>query len=382
VYKQTKRLTLSALAIALIACSLVLIKPTFLSAYSQSSINTSSIVPLISTRGHLDRELGVLIKGHNESDYSSFNVPGLQSGICPDEIVIIIHGWGQNEIQAKERFDRVTMSLKHNNYNFPIIGFSWDADTTAQQVKAGWTVANLIAKENGPKLAKFIIDFMNKCTAESNSKVRIVAHSLGSRVVLSSLDSLHNNKDWNKNFTLTSVHLMGAAVDNEEIAMEPSYIVGNVAIVNNTLEWYDVYGIKSTYGNVIGNEVSKFYNLFDPKDKTLSQVYGNIEHDNALGLNGAQLNVTRPSNYDQIDVQNQIVPLCDADGDNKADWPLQKGAKIETGDNHAGYFGFINATTKQLESDGAMDIVVSNWNGTTVKGTQQSTSSKVCNSTY
>ena len=59
---------------------------------------------------------------------------------------------------------------------------------------------------------------MGKC---SDSKVRLVAHSLGSRVVLSSLDSLNNNQEWkNKNFTITSVHLLGAAFSHQEVSKD------------------------------------------------------------------------------------------------------------------------------------------------------------------
>ena len=63
--------------------------------------------------------------------------------------------------------------------------------------------------------------------------------------------------------------LMGAAVDDEEVSKNHSYILKNPAIVNNKEEWYDVYGIKSAYGKTIENVTSQFYNLFDPKDKAL-----------------------------------------------------------------------------------------------------------------
>jgi hypothetical protein len=42
---------------------------------------------------------------------------------------------------------------------------------------------------------------------------------MGTRVLLSGLDSLYRNQEWNnKNFKIASAHVMGAAVDNEEIA--------------------------------------------------------------------------------------------------------------------------------------------------------------------
>ena len=51
----------------------------------------------------------------------------------------------------------------------------------------------------------------------------MIAHSVGSRIILSALDSLHQNTIWNNitnNFKIESVDLMGAAVDNEEVSME------------------------------------------------------------------------------------------------------------------------------------------------------------------
>jgi esterase/lipase superfamily enzyme len=79
----------------------------------------------------------------------------------------------------------------------------------------GWGIAEIIAKKNGPKLAHFIFDLKDNCP---NTDIRLIAHSLGARLVLSALNSLHNeNQEWNnKNFKVASVHLMGAAVDDEE----------------------------------------------------------------------------------------------------------------------------------------------------------------------
>jgi hypothetical protein len=162
------------------------------------------------------------------------------------------------------------MSLQYNNYRMPIVGFSWDSNTGLHWVNAGWTVANLIAKENGPKLAQFIIDFMTNC---AYSNIRIIAHSLGSRDSLSALDSLKSNQKWNNvGFKISSVHLVGAAMDDEEISNDPTYIVNHPSIVNNTLEWYDIYGIKSSYGKAIESQVENFYNSFNPRDRTLSSI--------------------------------------------------------------------------------------------------------------
>jgi len=320
---------------------------------------TTSHTPFISTRSHFSLANGMLLTNRTETDYdSNNNIPGLSNETCPNEIAIVVHGWGLDKNMAIERFDRAKMSLEHNNYSEPIIGFSWDANTT-------WTIAKSIAKDNGPKLAQFISDYKNKCQA---TEIRLIAHSLGSRTVLSALDALHNNQKWkSEKFKVTSVHLMGAAVDDEEISKDLSYILKSPAIVKDMSEWYDVYGIKSAYGKVIENVTSKFYNLFDPKDKALIRLYTMDENDNALGLKGRQEGITAPSNYNQTDVQDQILPLDDADGDGKCDLALIKNETVEKGDNHAGYFGFTNMTNnkKVFIGDGAMDVVVSNWRNST-----------------
>ena len=209
----------------------------------------------VSTRGHFDNMTGELLQGHNKTDYAASEIPGLQSEVCPNEIAIIVHGWSLNQSQADERFVRANMSLDHNKYqnnNNTVVGFSWDANLNNKN----WSLAKFIAKDNGPKLAQFILDFKIQCP---DTEVRLVSHSLGARVVLSTLDSLYNNQKWNnETFKVTSVTVMGAAVDDEEVSKDLSYILKNPAIVKNMSEWYDVFGIKSAYGKAIENVTSIF----------------------------------------------------------------------------------------------------------------------------
>ena len=66
---------------------------------------------------------------------------------------------------------------------------------------------------------------------------------MGARVTLSTLESLYKNQEWNnKNFKIASVHLMGAAVDDEEATKSPSYITADPSVLLNINEWYDAYG--------------------------------------------------------------------------------------------------------------------------------------------
>ena len=153
---------------------------------------------------------------------------------------------------AIEVADRVRLSLNSLGYTFPVIGFSWDSDTDLSE--NGWRNAEIIAKENGPKLAQFTVDIKERCP---QTTIRIIAHSLGARMVLSSLDSLHNNQVWNNNnFQISSVHLMGAALDDDEVSKDASDVTS-------------LGGIKSAYDKAIEDEVLKFYNLVNEEDDVL-----------------------------------------------------------------------------------------------------------------
>jgi pimeloyl-ACP methyl ester carboxylesterase len=347
-------------------------------AEGQTTTTATGSPPLVSTRGNFNLGTGELLQGHNSTDYMAMNVPGLQSSQCPKEMVVLVHGiwvggriyiYGVNAVEdSSEIFDRARMSLAHNHYTNPLVGFSWDSNTKISIDGSGWNIGKLIAKHNGPKLAQFILDYMNTCKQRNqDTKIRLIGHSMGARVILSTLESLDSNQQWNRNnFKIASIHLLGAAVDDEEVSKNILYIDNNQTILNNMSEWYDVYGIKSAYGKVIEDEVSRFYNLFDPKDMGLTLIYVKDEHDNALGLKGAQTGISLPSNYNQTDVQSEIPPLCDADGDGRPDYPFKPGSELGIGDNHPGYMGFRDPTNHNiLLDDGAMNVVVSNWNNST-----------------
>jgi hypothetical protein len=226
-------------------------------------------------------------QGVNGGAYGRYQLLDIKNlyGTCPAEVAVVVHGWYLNEDQAKERFDRVKLSLENNSYYIPVVGFSWPSDTP-------WVAAKFVAKENGPKLANFTLELMETCKQEHNKhvKIRLIGHSLGARVILSSLDSLHKDPLWIRSgFKIASVHLLGAAVDNEEVSKDPQDILSDQTNWGTT---------KSDYGQAIEKEVVNFYNLYNPKDKVLGpnsinpfspfQIYPSFEGDLALGQNGSQ----------------------------------------------------------------------------------------------
>lgn len=242
---------------------------------------------------------------------------------CPNKVAIYIHGYNRNDSEAKEEFNRIQTSLNYNNYRIPLVGFSWDS-------KVLWEKAKINAKENGLKLADYIISFHNKCP---NTKIHLIAHSLGASVVDNALVILDKNTKW-KNSKIASVHLLGAAINN-------------TLIENNTY-----------LGNATENIVEKFYNLYDPEDDGLK--VNQLENSHPLGLVGAQkMNV--PSNYNQENVAYEILPFSDADGDGNIEECFEDINLVKVwGDNHCGYIGFRQPFSSSLLDDGAMNIVVDN----------------------
>jgi hypothetical protein len=360
--------------------SLLLTAQAFENAFGETT-KEYVIEPLVSTRGNFNLTTGKLISEHSPIEYNASHIPGLQKDTCPSDskvkdlekgIIIYIHGYLVNgntlgSEDASEIFDRVRKSINNNNnnYSIPNIGFNWDSEIASNKEKA-WEIAKDVAKSNGLKLAQFILDFKNKCPT---SDIRIIAHSLGSKIVLSSLDILNKNQEWNnKDFNITSVHLLGAAVDNEEISTNPFDIVKDPTngYKINLFELESpvtLNGTKYAFGNAIENEVINFTNLYSSNDDSLEWFYPIAEkNDSALGQSGAEKNIRLPHNYKEINVTEHIEPLCNANGHNSCDFPYNAilGATAGIGDNHFGYIGFRN-TNNKIIYDGALDVVVSDW---------------------
>ena len=257
--------------------------------------------------------------------------------MCPSqkEIAIYVHGAWTNKASANEQFNRTAISLATNNYAIPLIGFSWDSNTPFNE--DGWKTAKTIAEKNGLKLARFIMDFKNEC---QDTDIRIIAHSLGAAVVNSTLISLSNSQEWNttnNDFNITSVHLLGAAIDRN-------------AIASNT-----------TFGKAIEKVVGNFYNLRNPEDNMLEYAYKYVENDDALGLLGIQHSLPLPRDYIERQVDSEIPPIQDADGNNRLD--CFDFFVLLPGDNHCGYIGFrgLPPFVNILRDDGSMDVVVEDW---------------------
>ncbi len=296
------------------------------------------ISPLIaSTRGLFNPQTGEMSQERYQEFLDAPNILGLDEiGNCPGEVSIYVHGIWSSEEEAEEQLDRVNRSLRDSGYQVLLVGFSWDSDT--QVSPADWILAKEIANTNGHKLAEFISSFKEICPQDS---VRIIAHSLGARVTLAAVQDLYENPAWN-NVKVTSVHLMGAAVDNEQISLDPEDCFSNTPALPCS-------------GQAIESQVQEFFNLYNPMDNVLETAYIFNEGDLALGHWGGGYATPEPRNYNQENVLLEIPPLIDADGNGKDDCFDEYIFHI--GDNHCGYMG--HRTNPWY--NGAIDIVARDW---------------------
>jgi hypothetical protein len=297
---------------------------------------------------------------------------------CLGEWAIYIHGVWTDRDAAIEQAERIDLSLPSDK-KIPIFVFLWDGNTNLSSF--GWDRAKNNADDAGHELADVIAESKSACPGD---KIRLIAHSLGSRVVLSAVDSLENNLRWKEElFNITSVHLMGAAVDDEKISKNPFDID------------HGLFDDGKVYGTAIERNVVKFYNLYNPEDDMLERAdqieeqtddqprfYPRFEMDDALGSLGIQqASIDKrdiPSNYEEQNVQNETLAIEDADAGaiNEAPFPecdvisyiVPFNCTISAtvlGDNHLGYMGFRDPTdNSRLISnggDGAINIVISGW---------------------
>jgi len=291
-----------------------------------------------STRGLFNPQTGEISEEQIQEFLNASAILGLDDAgrNCPGEIAIYVHGVWSSEEEADEQTDRVNRSLRDSGYQVLLVGFSWDSNTEVSP--EGWELAKEIANANGDKLAEFISSFKGVCPQDN---VRIIAHSLGARVTLAALQSLYDNTEWN-NIKVTSVHLVGAAVDNEQISLNSEHCLSNSPPLPCS-------------GQAIESQVEEFFNLYNPEDNILQSSYIDTEDDLALGHLGKENRIPQPRNYNQDNVILEIPPFRDADGngqDNCFDTFI-----FIYGDNHCAYMGY----RKTIWNNGAIDVVVRDW---------------------
>lgn len=216
-------------------------------------------IPRISTRGYYDLKHGKTIK---KNLYFLYPKKDFQKFIGSKELVIMIHGLRNDNSGAIAKIILAKNRLSQLGYSFPVTGFSYDSNTTGahllKHAKRALSVGQIIAKKNGRNLAMFIEDFKS---SSPETKIRLMGHSLGSQVILSTVEYLAKKSQNNK--IIESVHFFGASITN------------------------DVPSSKK-YGKLLDKIIKgKIMNYFSPTDEVLNWANNEKFVRGPLGLNGS-----------------------------------------------------------------------------------------------
>lgn len=246
--------------------------------------NDHKYTGIVSTRGHFKTTgpvrpfLGVkLADGHRRY---SFNTEGTIPGYTDDppqkELAVFVHGFNNSPKNAKEIFDQVAEALQKNEYSQPLVGYSWDSLGDAR-----WYQGVDIAWRNGLKLANFLYEYKQRNPAVT---VRLIAHSLGSQLVLSALGALErgdvpglDRNSWTHE--IDSVSLVGAAVDRRAPLLR--------GVMYTRMGNYYTQSQNTPYGPVIEDVVGRFHNYYSDNDGILASLFRASELMSALGQKGA-----------------------------------------------------------------------------------------------
>ena len=230
----------------------------------------------ISTRGYYDLLTGKTLKNNS---YYLYPKKDFKKLIDSKELTIMIHGLRNDNAGAIAKVVLAKNRVRKLGYSYPVIGYSYDSNTTGAHLikyaKRSLSVGQKIAKKNGKNLGKFIEDFKSE---NPNIKIRLMGHSLGTQVILSTLEYLAKKK---KNFGIVEgVYFFGASI-TEEIPSSKKYgkilqnivnkkIVNHYAPTDEVLKWADsekhVKGPLGLNGS-IGKPVAKYsQKLVRPKN--------------------------------------------------------------------------------------------------------------------
>jgi len=224
------------------------------------------IIPRISTRGYYDLTYGKTIKNNSYFLYPKKEFDKL---VGSKELVIMIHGLRNDNSGAIAKVILAKNRLSSLGYRYPVIGFSYDSNTTgahlSKHAKRALSTGQIIAQKNGRNLALFIEDFK---IASSKTKIRLMGHSLGSQVILSTVENLAKK---NHSEIIESVYFFGASITSN-VPSSKKYgslldkvirgkIVNYFSSTDDVLKWANkekfVNGPLGLYG-ATGKTISKY----------------------------------------------------------------------------------------------------------------------------
>tara|TARA_B100000029_G_C17524542_1_gene941179 strand:- start:656 stop:1273 length:618 start_codon:yes stop_codon:yes gene_type:complete len=182
----------------------------------------------------------------------------------------MIHGLRNNKAGALAKYVIAKRNLRKLKYSHPVIGYSYDSNTLGAQYKSkaisALKTGIIIAKKNGYNLARFILDVK---VVNPSLKIRLMGHSLGAQVILSTVQFLAKNPE-NKSM-IESVYLFGGSIPANSFNPKKSgnkfQKIVNKKILNFYSPYDDVLRTANNenwvdspigYNGAIGSHVSKY----------------------------------------------------------------------------------------------------------------------------
>jgi hypothetical protein len=151
----------------------------------------------------------------------------------------MIHGLRNNTNGALTKFVIAKRKLAHLGYKNPVIGYSYDSNTTGAQyilhALHALHIGVIIANKNGRNLAKFIIDFKQK---SPETKIRLMGHSLGAHVILSTIKNLAKNTK-NRGI-IEAVYLFGGSIPSDALSVKNASSVQKI-VSKKIRNYYNPY---------------------------------------------------------------------------------------------------------------------------------------------
>lgn len=219
----------------------------------------TKIIPRISTRGYYDLKNGNTLKNNS---YFLYPKKDFEKLFGVKELVIMIHGLRNDNAGAIAKVVIAKNKLNRLGYSFPVIGYSYDSNTTGAHLKKyakrALIAGQKIARKNGRNLSKFIQDFKRN---SPKTKIRLMGHSLGTQVILSTVE--HLSKKSQTRGIIESVHFFGASI-TEDIPSSKRY--------------------KQMLDKIVQKKILNYYS---PSDEVLSWAHKHEFVKGPLGLNGA-----------------------------------------------------------------------------------------------
>ena len=195
------------------------------------------IFPRISTRGFYSLDSGVTM---TNQAYRLYPKRIFDTLVGTKEITIMIHGLRNNTSGALTKFVIAKRKLAQLGYKNPVIGYSYDSNTTGAQyilhALHALHIGVIIANKNGRNLAKFVTDFKQK---SPETKIRLMGHSLGAHVILSMIKNLAKNTK-NKGI-IEAVYLFGGSIPSDSLSVKNASYVQKIvcAKIRNYYSPYD-----------------------------------------------------------------------------------------------------------------------------------------------